>query len=232
MTNNDFFRICPNRSEQVWGIRYLLFQTVFLSSVLHTATALLPMELNITQLNFLYFCINFVAVLVIFRKFLPRFLQPDRNGIGRIALWSVVFFGVYWLVTTALGKLFSLLDPGFFNANDQTIAGMTRESYSLMFIGTVLLVPITEECLYRGLLFRALYDRSRLLAWAVSAAVFSLVHIVGYIGQVSPLTFLLCFVQYLPAGLCLAGAYRLSGSLLSPILIHAAVNAMGMLALR
>ena len=68
--------------------------------------------------------------------------------------------------------------------------------------------------------------------WVLSVALFSSVHIINYIGAYPFDTILLCFVQYIPAGLCLAGAYRLSGSLLSPILIHALVNLVGMLALR
>ena len=46
------------------------------------------------------------------------------------------------------------------------------------------------------------------------------------------LTLALCFVQYLPAGICLAASYRLSGSILTPILIHAGINTLGILALR
>jgi membrane protease YdiL (CAAX protease family) len=61
---------------------------------------------------------------------------------------------------------------------------------------------------------------------------FALVHILGYIGFYPFEMLLLCFVQYLPAGICLAAAYRLSGSLLSPILIHALVNLLAMLSLR
>ena len=232
MTKNNFLSISLTPRQTLWGLRYLLFQTIFLSSVLHLATSLLPFTLGAAQLNFLYFAINFVAVIVIFRNFLLQFLQLDWDGIGAIALWGVVFFGAYWLSTAFLSHVFSIIDPKFFNANDRTIAGMTEENYPLMFIGTVVLVPITEECLYRGLVFRGLYQRSAVLAWIVCPVVFSLVHIVSYLGQVNALTFALCFLQYIPAGLCLAAAYRLSGSLICPILIHAVINAMGMIALR
>ena len=101
-----------------------------------------------------------------------------------------------------------------------------------MFLGSVILVPITEECLFRGLVFRGVYDRSPILAWVLSIVLFSSVHIISYLGTYPAETILLCFVQYIPAGVCLAGAYRLSGSLLSPILIHALVNLLGMMALR
>ena len=93
-------------------------------------------------------------------------------------------------------------------------------------------MPVAEECLFRGIVFRGIYDRSHILAWIVSAGLFALVHVIGYFGSAAPLTLLLCFLQYIPAGICLAASYRLSGSILSPILIHAAVNFVGMMILR
>ena len=232
MTKNEFLRISMNRSETVWGVRYFLFQTVFLSSLLSALNLVLPFSLNATQLNFLFFCINFGAALVIFRKFLVQFLQIDISRVLRILWVSAVFWVVYWVSTALLGQVFSVIDPDFVNQNDQNIATMTESHYWLMFIGTVILAPFAEECFHRGLIFRGLYPRSPIAAFTVSAAVFSAVHILHYIGSVPAHALLLSFLQYIPAGLCLAGAYRLSGSLISPILIHMAVNAMGMLALR
>ena len=62
--------------------------------------------------------------------------------------------------------------------------------------------------------------------------VFALVHVVGYIGNASALTLLLCFVQYLPAGYCLAWCYQNTGTILTPILMHMLVNAYGLANLR
>lgn len=231
MTKNEFLRISLTRKEMVWGIRYLLFQTVFLPSLLNALNWVLPMTLDRAQLNFLFFCINFGAVAVIFRQYLVHFLHLDRKAAVRIGAVSVALFGAYWVSTTLLGYLLTAIAPGFANINDQSIAAVSQDNYWLMFLGTAVLVPITEECLYRGLIFRGLYDRSPILAWLISTAVFSAVHLLGYTGYEMRILFL-CFLQYLPAGLCLAAAYRLSGSLIPPILIHAAVNTIGMIALR
>ena len=43
---------------------------------------------------------------------------------------------------------------------------------------------------------------------------------------------LLCFLQYIPAGIALGWAYVRSGSILTPILIHTLVNAIGVAILR
>ena len=96
----------------------------------------------------------------------------------------------------------------------------------------IFLVPVAEEVFYRGLLFRYLSGRSRWLAYAVSITVFALVHVTGYIGSASALTLLLCFLQYLPAGYCLAWCYANTGTIITPILMHMIVNAYGISAMR
>ena len=232
MTKVNFLRISPTRREIIWGIRYLLFQIIFLPSLLGVLNQVLPFSLSSTQINFLFFCLNFTAALLIFHRFLGEFLQPDSADILRISWVSALFFAAYWVSTFLLTNVLGHFVPDFVNQNDQSIAQMSSSNYALMFLGTVFLVPVTEECFHRGLIFRSLYSKSSIVAFLVSAAVFSAVHLINYIGSYTPLQLTACFVQYLPAGFCLAGAYRLSGSILSPILIHMAVNAMGLLALR
>lgn len=221
-----------SRKEQLYGIGYLLFQLLLLPSLLNGLNALLPAPLPEVEINALYFFVNFIAVIVIFRSYwMQQFSLLPETGF-QIALVVIPGFFLYWLLNLLTGQIVLALDPEFSNVNDRTMYAFAAENYPLMFIGTVFFVPVTEECLYRGLLFRGLSDRSEALAWIVSVAAFAAIHIVRYIGAYAPATLLLCFLQYIPAGVCLAGAYRLSGSLLSPILIHAAVNFVGMMALR
>lgn len=232
MTKLSFLRIAPTIREKIWGWRYLLFQIIFLPHLLPCIRWLFSVPLSTAMLNFLCFCINFCAAIVIFHKFLRLYLKADGKQLLRIAWVSVLFFAVYWLANTALGKIFAAIDPTFANVNDQSVSNLSRENYILMFIGTVFLVPVAEECFHRGLVFRGLYDRSPAAAYICSIAIFSAVHIMNYVGVYDFGTLALCFLQYVPACICLAAAYRLSGSIFAPILIHTAVNAIGMLALR
>ena len=109
---------------------------------------------------------------------------------------------------------------------------MLRGSSFLMTLGTVVLVPPVEECLYRGLIFRRLYGVNKWAAYIVSIVVFALIHIIGYIGSYSPLELCMAVLQYLPAGLCLAWAYTKGGTIFAPIFIHAFVNAVGIYRMR
>ena len=101
---------------------------------------------------------------------------------------------------------------------------MARGNSFLMFVGTVILVPPVEECLFRGVIFRNLYKKSHAAGYLISMLAFACIHILGYIGQYSPLELVLAVLQYLPAGLCLGWSYIRGDSIFAPIFIHAAVN--------
>ena len=59
-----------------------------------------------------------------------------------------------------------------------------------------------------------------------------MIHILGYIGQYAPLELFMAFLQYLPAGMCLAWSYIRGDTLFAPILIHAAVNYIAITGMR
>lgn len=230
--NNTFTQNNLTKKEVSQGIRYLLFQTIFLPSLLSLLNDLLPVSLSAAWLNALFFSINLVAALWIFHRFMAGFFPISCRQLIRILVVAILFFAVNQGCSWGLGQLFSSAFPDFTNTNDQTIAALLRENFPLIALCTVIFVPITEECFFRGMLFRGFYNRRPWAAWVISVISFSFIHVMNYIGTISSLSLLLCFLQYLPAGICLAAAYRLSGSLLCPILIHAAVNAVGILAMR
>lgn len=220
------------REETFWGWIYLALQLLVIPGILRFGNQLLPTPLSTTVLNFLYYCINFTAVISIFRLFLKKNFTLMKLRFG-YALQSAFFaFAVYCLSTLVLSRVCAWVYPSFINVNDSNIAGMTAENYTLMAIGTVFLVPVAEETLYRGLLFQGLYNRSRAAAYALSTLVFCAIHVVGYIGTYEPVLLLLCFAQYIPAGLALAWSYSRADTIAAPILLHMSINALGIYAVR
>jgi membrane protease YdiL (CAAX protease family) len=139
---------------------------------------------------------------------------------------------IYMAGNAVFSFIVTLIDPSFTNINDAVILEMVQDNFGLMTLGTVVLVPIAEECFYRVLMFRNVYDKSPWLAYALSMILFSLAHVVGYITMYDFRTLAICFFQYLPAGFALAWAYRRSGSIFASVLIHMSVNQMGMLLMR
>ncbi len=222
----------PERRAAAHSWRYLAFQTVFLGELLYWALRYIAGPPEPVVLNGIYFLINFLAVLVIFRKFWMPSLMDALSKLPRILLCALAGFAVCRIATVLMGLLLQVIDPQFLNYNDQSISAMSGQSLPIIAIGTVFLVPVTEELLHRGAIFGSIYPKNRMLAYAVSAGVFALVHVVDYMGAVPMGTLALSFLQYIPAGLVLAASYRLSGSIWAPILIHGAINLMSLLSMR
>ncbi len=210
--------------ETLSGFIYLAFQLIFLPSVLYWCDGQFSLSLNEAELNFVYYLINFLAMLLIFHDFLGRSfahaLQHPIDLCQAVILGFVAYYACFYVTDW----LISLLVPGFSNYNNESIAAMSSGNFFLMFVGTVILVPPYEECIFRGLIFRNLYGKSHWIAYVVSILAFAIIHIIGYIGQYSPLELVMAFLQYLPAGLSLAWSYTKADTIFAPILIHAAVN--------
>lgn len=232
MTKAEFLSVRLSRSEQLYGLCYLLFQALFLPRLLDYVCLFLPIQLTATHRNLLLLSINLLAAALILNQYILSFFPISGRKLLKIVGIAAVGFFLCWGMRIAMGYLVTQLWPGYINKNDQAITGMVETNYPLMFVGTVFFAPITEECFFRGVLFRGFYDRSPAAAWLISICAFSALHIIGHTASLTWESMVLSFLQYLPAGLCLAGSYYLSGSLLCPVLIHAATNLVGMLTLR
>jgi membrane protease YdiL (CAAX protease family) len=222
----------PSRRETLWGGIYLMLYMSVLPAAVPLVTMLTMPETSEAGMNVVFLSLNFAATVVIFRKYL---LQTVKDGLQKPlrTLWYAL---LGYLGTWALGDLISqvilFLDPEFTNVNDSNIAGMMQENFLLMALGTVVLAPISEELLFRGLIFRGLYDRSPAIAHILTMVIFSMIHVSGYVILYPMKTLFFCFLQYLPIAYCLSFAYRYSGSLLAPILIHMANNLVATAAMR
>jgi membrane protease YdiL (CAAX protease family) len=222
----------PTPNETIFGFLYFILQLIIIPGIVMAVIMMLPEGLSITIVNFVYFSVNFVAVLIIFRKFLAANFKSLLAYPWHTLRCAAIGLLIYIAGINLSDLVVITLVPDFTNVNDAAILEMVKKHYTLMSIGTVFLAPLAEECFYRGLFFRNLYDRHPILAYLVSMVVFSLVHVLNYVGMESFGTLALCFVQYLPAGFALAWCYRRSGSIFAPVLIHMVVNQTGMLLMR
>lgn len=219
-------------SELSWGTRYLLFQLVFLPGMLGALLRSLWPGFPSLGINLIFYVINFVAIVFITRAYLEEDAATALHHAGRLILAAIAGFALYWISNLALAAVIKYLWPDFFNVNDAAISASGKDNLMLMALGTVVFVPTAEELLYRGLVFGPIRHRSRVLAYLISTAIFCAIHVMGYWGQYEPLHLAICFAQYIPAGLILAGAYDFSGSIFAPILIHTAINLIGILSMR
>ena len=210
-----------------WGLQLLVLPVAMSMLLEHFAVALSEI-----QFNFIYFAINFICLTVILRRFLGNNARLALQQPFRTLRYAFGAYAFFWISTTIIGTATSYFVPSFANVNDASIMEMASDDYTLTAIGTVLLAPVAEELMYRGLIFDALHHRSPAGAFFVTTVVFAAIHVVGYIGLYSPFVLLLCFVQYIPAGLCLGWAYTRSGNIWAPILAHIAINQTTILTMR
>lgn len=224
--------ISMTRRETVLGWIYLLLSLFVLPVVLYLINGLLNGPLSNTEVNLAFMGLNFLAVGLIFRRFLTSSVKAAANRPWRVLAYAAAGFVLYQLGSILIAIAIVFVSPDFSNVNDNTVIGLFQEHATLMSISTVLLVPVAEESLYRGLLFQGFQRKSRLLAYCLSTLIFAGIHVVGYIGSTDLITLCLCFAQYIPAGVTLAWAYEKADTIAAPILIHIIINLIATTAMR
>ncbi len=217
-----------NKTEFSRGLGLLCFQQLLLPVLLGLAVAFLPFSPTDAQLNFAYFLINYISALILFRNFLWAELEIAVERPGKVFSSIAIGYGLYYVISTGIGYLVDFIAPEFLNLNDESIGAMSQDQFALITVGTVLLVPMSEELLFRGVLFNHIYEKRPVIACFTSVILFSLIHLIGFIGEYSPLHFFLAFLQYLPAGIVLCFTYIRSGTIFAPILFHTLVNSLAM----
>lgn len=220
--------LSPNPLALILGYVYWIIYQFFLGTFL---VWLLP-ELGVdvytvkgnSMLQLSYMVINFIAVLLIFRRFLWKSLKDMKGKLRHVILSALLGFAIYNIMAQQVAFVYFLFDLDPQNLNQETVDLLLEETPWQMLLCTVFFAPIVEECLFRGLFFAPLYRKVPILAYIVSAVLFSAVHVVGGIGQLDVLTLILCFIQYLPAGIALGFVYQRTGNIIGPMLLHFFIN--------
>lgn len=224
--------VSPTKKQLRWGAVYLILELSILPVLLAQINYAFGAPLSASKMNIVFFIVNFGITTLIFRGFIKNTLSDAARSFAVIGFAAIRGFLLYWAGNLLVTTLILRLKPDFINVNDASIGAMMQGDFLPLAICTIFFVPVTEELLFRGVLFAGLYNRNRFIAFLFSTIVFSAIHVTGYILDYSWDTLLLCFVQYIPASFALAWAYARSGSILSPILMHIAVNAIGILYMR
>jgi membrane protease YdiL (CAAX protease family) len=172
-------------------------------------------------LQLIVFAMSLLPLLAAGRPY-RRLLGPTR---GTGVMWAIgLAVGIVTVIVTyAVNAVFVLSfgdgEPVEQGLLDFALAGGAATVLAILL--AVVLAPITEEIVFRGVLFRALDDRFGMWPAAIlSSAVFAVIHFEVLFSQP------LALVGLFTVGLLLAIAYHRTGSLLVPILGHAVFNAV------
>ena len=216
-------RFTPNFSKQEWnrGLTAMCLSMLVMPLLL----GLIP-GISDAGLNFASYLTDGVVAAI----FLGRYLGKNFTAALDHPFRTLYLAALGYLACTALNELTYVitfwLQPQYVNLNDQAIQTHLGSQTVLTLLTTVVLAPVTEECFFRGLLFRGIYDRSPAAAWVSSVVLFAAVHVAGFVGYYSPMALLAAFITYIPAGVVLCLTYQRSGNIIAPMLSHAIINLM------
>lgn len=172
------------------------------------------------RINLIYYLVGIVFVLLVFFPVLRRDFDTLADRPGR-SLFSIISGALadYALSFAVAPLLLLLLGSDIANPNNEAVISLdSGEMRAISFF----LAPIVEEALFRGVLFGAVRRRSRLWAYVLSIAAFSLYHVWQY--ALSDPALLVYALQYIPVSLALAWTYERSESLWCPIFLHMLIN--------
>jgi membrane protease YdiL (CAAX protease family) len=157
-----------------------------------------------------------------------RALIGRRRPLGRLAGIGLGVGLVAWIGSTAVVAAL-VAASGSDRAPEQALIGSLSEGpvqLLLAVVAAVVLAPIAEELLFRGLLHRALRRRRSLpVAAAISSVAFAGVHVDVAFSQP------LALIGLVIVGAALAVAYERTGSLVVPVVMHAVYNGVAITAL-
>lgn len=225
------------KREIVGGLLYL--PMFFFGSQLLAALIVKLMGMDLKSdsvngpVNLVYHGLNTAILGAVFLRYLTDQLRrlQDRGWalFSDLVLGGLANYGLSQLSALAVGMLLTLFDLDYFNLNQEAVDAALFMTPGFAIVTACVLAPISEELLFRGLVFCGLYRRSRVWAYVLSMLAFSLAHVfAAMFFQPLGLTFVNLIV-YLPAGFVLAWTYERSGSIWSAIFLHAALNALSML---
>ncbi|WP_156291090.1 CPBP family intramembrane glutamic endopeptidase [Oceanobacillus salinisoli] len=149
-------------------------------------------------------------------------MQSHRNAssIGHVILWAIIGFFMAYIVQVSA----SLIEIRVFgmeagSENTQGIMEIAR-AFPLFMIVPAIIAPILEEVIFRKVIFGSLYKRMNFfLAALLSSLVFGAIH-----GELQHI------LVYSSMGFVFAYLYVKTKRILTPIIVHAALNTMTVLA--
>ena len=180
-------------------------------------------------LNFLADIGVIIAIIAVNRKSIRQGLNEELSD--RKAMLHHLFILFYMFLITALAMFLSsalIYNLGLVSQNQESLMESQQLNPVLMNIQIVLLAPIIEETIFRGVIFTWLYKKMKWGAYFVSAFIFGFLHIWIQMLTSGPAAFLV-ILPYFLLGLGLAITYKRTKLLIYPIIIHVLWNLIGIL---
>lgn len=222
------FSVTMRRYEIIGGIVFFLVYQFLMGYILSFLLGLFGFPTDEVTINAAYYVTNFVITVFLFRRFLSYSLPIAADHFLRflkaVALGFVLYEG-FQVLTVMLA---TFIFPEFVTPNDDTVRAIAGINYNVMWVGAVLLAPVVEETLIRGLIFGNVRRKNRIIAYILTAIVFAAMHVLPYVLTMDVLSIFLNLLVYGLPSVALCAAYEMSGTIWAPIALHMIINAIAM----
>ena len=225
------FSVKPGRGQVIAGIVWFLFYTFLLGLLIPAVLSIAGMQINAALVNGIYFIIGFLGTVLLLFPFLSRSIDGLVSEPLRVIKAILLSYIIYEVFLVGFQLLLQVVYPSFYTPNDETVTAVASENYGLMWAGAVLLGPVTEETLVRGLIFGSLREKSRPAGYVISALIFAAMHIYQYLGDMLPADILVNIIIYGFPGMVFCFCYEYAGTIWAPIILHMILNAISMQAI-
>jgi membrane protease YdiL (CAAX protease family) len=176
-------------------------------------------------LNLAIGIISLIMVFVFFKEFLVENFTAFKQTFLEDTIWSCsigigLVYGMAFVSNIIVMTLLALFGAKQMDStNQQLVEQLLNVAPSLMLFQAVVLAPVLEEVLYRGLIFRTFYSYHKNIAHIVSAFLFGFSHI--YSGLFSgDVTQMIHIIPYMTMGFVFSYAYEKRKNICVPILMH------------
>lgn len=219
------------RKELIGGLIYLPihifimpFAVSFTAIRLLSLIGILPSEATLTLI---FYLISFLFVVFYMQGFLRNSFSDFIDKFFSAIQAALFGYILYMLMLYALSYIMMLFVPQTSaNPNNEALFEQVSKNWQTIMVSSVLLAPIVEETLFRGVLFGLIRKKSRIAAYVVSFVFFSVYHLWTYALKGIDLNFIFYMLQYLPGSIVLARCYEKSGTIWSPIILHMIINSI------
>lgn len=212
------------RFEMIFGLIYLPIHVFGLPLLL---SALFP-EMSVLNGNLIYMGISLGVVAIFYHKMLRREFDTLYDHPFLCLGTLIKGYGLWFALSMVMVLIMSALGVGEDTPNDVAIDELAQEAYGATMMMSVIIAPILEETLFRGVLFQSLLKKGRVLAYVVNILVFGFIHVWQYAVAYQDASYLLFLFQYVPVSFALVWVYDRSGSLWTAIFFHMSNNYLAM----
>ena len=204
---------------------FALYLTVF-PALMGTVQRFSMEELPVAETNVVYYLLCAVMAFLVFWTFLRKGFDLLLDRLPE----NLFAFAVGLVAAVGLWFLIRLIPLPVINPNTMSYPEQFALSPAATVVILVVLMPMVEEVLFRGMLFGNARRYSRVFAYVLAVPVYAVYCVWQFIftWEGVDLRYLLLFLRYLPMSIACTWAYDRGGSVWSAISLHTLFNAFSL----